>query len=81
MVLPAVPMVSFKRPKSVKDLLLRAKVRPLEEKIRGMFCCGKTRCKVCKFVKTGKKFVGNVEQRSFYINHVFGCDSNGLYII
>ena len=76
--LPVVPMVSFRRPKNLKDLLVRAKVRPLEEKIRGMFCCGKTRCLVCRFVKTGKKLVGNVEQWSFHIIHAFDCDSNGV---
>ena len=75
-------MVSFRRPKNLKDLLVIAKVRSLEEKIRGMFCYGKTRCQVCKFVKTGKKFVGNVEQRCFYSNHAFDCDSNGIvYLI
>ena len=54
----------------------------MEEGSKGMFCCGKARCKVCKFVETGSIFMGNVEKRSFHINHSFDCDSQGVvYLI
>ena len=57
-------------------------MQPMEEGSKGMFCCGKARCKVCKFVETGSMFVGNVEKRSFHINHTFDCDSQGVvYLI
>ena len=44
-----VPMISFRRPKNLKDNLVRAKMQPLEEKVNGIFCYGKTRCKVCNY--------------------------------
>ena len=70
-VLPEVPMVNFRRPTNLKDNLVRAKIQPLEEKVKEMFCCGKARCKVCHVVETGPTFVGGVEKRSFHINHAF----------
>ena len=73
-----VPMISFRRPKNLKDNLVRAKIQPLEEKAKRMLCCGKTRCKVCNYVKSGNSFSGNVEMRSFHINHSFDCDSCGV---
>ena len=47
-----------------------------------MFGCGKVRCKICKFVKTGSIFKSTVEKKSFHINHSFNCDSSGvIYLI
>ena len=44
--------------------------------------CGKVRCKICKFVKTGSIFESRVEKKSFHINHSFDCDSSGVvYLI
>ena len=80
--LPMVPRLSFSRSWTLKDISVRAKLQALEAGVRGMFCCGKARCKVWKFVETGFVFVGNVEKRSFYINHSFDCDSQGVvYLI
>ena len=73
--LPVAPLLSFRRTKNLKDILVMAKMQPMEEGSKGMFCCGKARCKVCKFVDTGSIFMGNVEKRSFHINHSFDCDS------
>ena len=80
-VLPEIPIVNFGRPNNLKNNLVRAKIQPLEEKVKEMFCCGKTRCKVCH-VETGRTFVGCVDKRSFQINHGFDCDSCGvIYLI
>ena len=77
-----VPMRSFRRPKNFKDNLVRVKRQPLQEKAKGMFCCGKTRCKVCNYFKPSNSFIGNVDKRSFHINHSFDCDSCGfIYLI
>ena len=50
-----------------------------------MFCCGKTRCKVCDFVEIGstfKKFGGGTVFRTFHFNNYFDCDSSGVvYLI
>ena len=49
-VLVEVPMISFRRPKNLKDKLVKAKLQPLEENAKGMFCCGKVACNVCNYV-------------------------------
>ena len=47
-----VPMIGFKRAKSLKDILVRAKVAPLEKKKGCCRSCGGTRCEICKHVGT-----------------------------
>ena len=76
--LPVAPRLSFRRSRNLKDILVRAKMQPIEEGPKGIFCCGKARYKVCKFVETGCIFMGNVEKQSFHINHSFDCDSQGV---
>ena len=71
------PRLSFRRSRNLKDILVRAKMQPTEEGPKGMFC-KKAGCKICKFVETGSIFMGNIEKRSFYINHSFDCDSQGM---
>ena len=64
-----VPIVSFKRGKSLKDLLFRAKV-PLEKKTYGKSCGyqGK-RCQVCTFL----------EEKNTFTNKE-GNDTNVIYL-
>ena len=38
--LPVTPRLSFRRAKNLKDILVRAKMQPIEEGFNGMFCCG-----------------------------------------
>ena len=50
-VFPEVPMVGFKRGKSLKDLFVRAKV-PEEKETDGKSCgCQRKLCKVCTFLE------------------------------
>ena len=76
--LPDPPTVSFRRPRNRKGNLVKAKLRGTVERIKGTYCCGKARCKVCKFVKTGSTFKSTVEERSFLISYSFDCDSSGV---
>ena len=36
---------------------------------------------VCNFIRQGNKFESGVTGRSYYINHVFDCDSGVVYLI
>ena len=81
-ILPEPPIVSFRQPRSMKVFLVRAKLEPEIQSDMGMFGCGKVRCKMCKFVKTGSIFESTVEKKSFHINPSFDCDSSGVvYLI
>ena len=52
-----IPVIGFKRGKSLKDHLVRAKLPKLEPKAsEGCVKCGKKRCGVCKHLKQTDKF-------------------------
>ena len=74
------PIVSFRRPRNLKEELVRAKLKDEKVISVGMKKCGKSRCKVCGFVEEGR----NLEEHGdkFKINYLFDCDSEGVvYLI
>ena len=54
-----VPMVAFRRPKSLRDYLVHAKLRATseEDKPKGTVKCGDRRGQVCEHLKTGDSFM------------------------
>ena len=53
------PMMAFRRPKSVKDYKVHAKLRPLDQDFlgtRGTHKCGSRRCDVCNYLIFGDRF-------------------------
>ena len=75
-------MVCFRRSKNHKDHLVRSKLKREEETVVGMFKCGKKKCKICDNVIIDATFKSHVGRRSFCINHLFDCDSEGIvYLI
>ena len=51
-----IPIVGFRRAKSLKNILVRAKVAPVEKKKGSCRSCGGTRCEICKHVVTTETF-------------------------
>ena len=49
-------MVSFRRPKNLKDKLVRSKVGKWGDGRKGMRKCGKGRCKICSLIEEGNEF-------------------------
>ena len=81
-VLKEKPLPSFHRLKNLKDHLVRSKLRREGNRENGMVKCNKKRCQVCNFIRQGNKFKSNVTGRTYYVNHVFDCDSEGVvYLI
>ena len=62
-----VPIIGFRRVKSLKDILVRAKVPPLQ-KNEG-FCgpCKKPRCEICKHMVSTNSFKSTTTQRTYFI--------------
>ena len=58
-----VPIIGFRRAKSLKDILVRAKVAPLEKKKGCCRPCGGTRCEICKHLVTTEAFRSFSTQR------------------
>ena len=47
-----------------------------------MVKCNKKRCQVCNFMRQEDKFRSSVAGKTYYVNHVFDCDSEGvIYLI
>ena len=62
-----VPIIGFKRGKSLKDILVRAKVPPL--KTEKGFCgpCNKPRCEICKHITKTHQFESSSTKRIYSI--------------
>ena len=62
-----IPIVGFRRGKSLKDILVRAKVPPLKVK---QGCCGpckKPRCQICNFIVETNTFTSTTTNKSYKI--------------
>ena len=83
-VFPEVPFVSFKRAKSLKDLLVRAKV-PMEKEKYGKSCgCQRKRCEVCTFLEEKNTFTNKEGSNTYKIRESLhlNCNSeNVIYLI
>ena len=77
-IIPKEPLICYRRPTNLKDNLVRAKLRKMENEVVGMFKCGGKRCKVCDSIVIGNTFKSSVCGRTFRINHHFKCDSLGV---
>ena len=77
-----VPIIGFRRAKSLKDILVRAKVAPLEKKKGCCRPCGGTRCEICKHVVTTEAFRSFSTQREYCIksNNLNCRSSNIVYL-
>ena len=84
-IFPKPPLVAYKRPKNIKDTLIRSKmpargaVRPKRTQ-KGMHKCGA--CRTCQFVQTGKLVRAKATSEVVEINTNVSCrDSNVVYLI
>ena len=80
-VFPEVPIVGFKRGKSLKDLLVRAKV-PVEKETDGKFCgCQGKRCEVCKFLEEKSTFTNKESSDTYKIREGLHLDCNSENVV
>ena len=77
-----VPKIGFSRAKSLKDILVRAKVAPLEKNKGCCRPCGGTRCEICRHVVTTETFRSCSTQREYCIkpNNLNCRSSNVVYL-
>ena len=78
-------MVAFKKTKSLKDLLVKARIAPVQKrqtfrKVNGMKKCNN--CNICPFVKECKSVTSSFSSANVSINCLANCDtSNVIYVI
>ena len=81
-VFPEPPMVAFRRPKNLRDILIKAKVPTPKEKprrqLKGMKACNQVRCETCPFVKSGNKFKSPFNSTLVHLNSTLNCNSTNV---
>ena len=80
-----VPMVAFRRPKSLGDYLVHSKLKPLRSqgcKPPGTVKCGGRRCQVCEHLTIGDRFESSNTKKAYSINYALNCNSsNVVYLL
>ena len=73
-VFPTPALLSFRRPRNLRDLTVSAKLRPVEnEDPPGSHRCSAKKCSVCPFIKESTKFTSTVTGESFPITSSIHC--------
>ena len=60
-------IIGFQRPKSMKDILLRAKVPPVQKNEEFCGPCKKSRSEICEHVVSTDSFKSTTTQRTYFI--------------
>jgi len=71
-----VPMVAYRKPRSLKDMLVHSSLKEDSTQVRGCGKCGGKRCRVCNFLKTGREFRSTVTNKKYVINFDLDCNSD-----
>ena len=77
-----IPIVGFRRAKSLKDHLVRAKISTINETL-GCGKCGHCRCNVCNYIKESNTFSDKTGSRKYDIRKgLLNCNStNVIYLL
>ena len=84
-VFPEPPLISYRRPKNLRDLIVRAKLpsdAPEETNVIGSHPCQSSRCKNCKNMTQTNTFTSNTTKQTFKIRESITCTTiNVIYLI
>ena len=83
---PDLPIISYKRQKNLRDILVRAQIKPEKTQPENTTytCqpCNKARCKTCQHIITTHTFTSYTTKQSYVIKHDSNCKtSNVVYLI
>ena len=79
---PSPPLIVFRRPKNLKDLLVRAQLTSARRETPGNFRCGSVRCKTCPILRTTDVFTSHTTGEQFKVKGRASCKSyNIIYLI
>ena len=80
--LPKCPLVAYRRPPNLRDLLVRAAFKQQRETYKGNSPCQHPRCKACAHIKTGTVFNSTTTGAQFRVKATADCGtSNVVYLI
>ena len=79
---PSFPLIAFRRPKNLKDLLVRASLKPPSYNKPGNRPCGAARCKTCPILLATDEFSSHVTGEKFKVKFNASCKSSSVvYLI
>ena len=73
--LPKRPCAAFCNLKTLRDKLVRSKLRPYYEEERGFFICDRRSCDICNILEPGNDFKSTTTGKVYKINFHFHCIS------
>ena len=80
--IPELPIVAFRRPKNLRDRLVRAKLKSEQSKPRGFFKCNDNRCFTCPFTENTESVTCTNTSIAYQIKQHITCKSyNVIYLI
>ena len=76
------PLIAFRRPRNLKDFLVRATLTSTPSKSPGNYPCGAPRCKTCPILKVTDEFSSHTTGQLFKVKFRASCkSSNIVYLI
>ena len=80
--IPEIPMIAYRRPKNIRDDIVRAKISRPNLKPKGFFKCNDKRCATCKFTDNTDFVTCNRTLKNYQILHHITCKTkNVIYLI
>ena len=75
------PLIAFQRDKSLRDMLVKSKLKPQTSHSAPLGCrpCGDEKCKTCPFIDTSGTFVG--PSGSFTVRSHLSCQSSDIVYV
>ena len=76
------PLIAFRRPRNLRDLLVRATLTTTTYEPPGNYPCGVPRCKTCPILRATDEFSSHTTGKVFKVNFRASCkSSNVIYLI
>ena len=73
--LPSPPRVAFRNAKTIRDKLVRSKLKEFIYKDTGINICGHSDCDICKILESGDQFESTGAKKKYRIDFRFDCNS------
>ena len=73
--IPSPPRVAFQNPKTIRDKLVRFKLREFIYQDAGTNICGHSNCYICEIFESRDQFETKFTKKKYRINFPFDCKS------
>ena len=76
------PLIAFRRPRNLRDLLVRTTLTAMLHESHGNYPCGASKCKTCPILMVTDEFSSHTTEKVFKVKFRASCkSSNVIYLI